>query len=539
MINFGNSLTVGFLAGIGLFMFGMHLAGHSLEKLMADRITKLMHRLSESQFVAIVVGITLTTLLQSSGTVTSMLVGLGSARVISLSQVMGVILGTALGSTVMIQIISFDLAPWAWGAFSISFVISFLAKKNELRSMANVGIGFSFLFIGLAMITQSSQAFAADTEFRTLLHTLHEHPFMILIVSTLLCATVHSSAVTIGIAMALAQAHSITIGDAILWVYGANIGTTSVALVASLSSNNVGKQVAWAHFLYKTLGTGLFFLPFVHENFVTWLTGFQAPPARVIANAHLFLNLTTAILFYPFIQKGARWIESFFPKAKEEDFRSEYMNLANYQSSALAISYANREILRTADLVLSMVEDSLKLFESSDPFLIQKIKDRDNQVDFLYRETKMFLLDHANKSNTAVHQDIMSMIMFLSDLERAADAIDINILTLAIKKSALKLEFSTDGWNEIQQMHAELLKVTQTAIAAFTNRELCEEAIRMKREMSKTEHSLRESHIGRLNRGLRESINTSSIHLDLLSEYRRIAGLLCTHAYNQNTDRTL
>ncbi|MEN0058610.1 MAG: PhoU domain-containing protein, partial [Bdellovibrio sp.] len=181
------------------------------------------------------------------------------------------------------------------------------------------------------------------------------------------------------------------------------------------------------------------------------------------------------------------------------------------------------------------IKDSIRLFETNDPKDFDSIKDRDNKVDFLYRETKMFLLDHANKSNTVVHQNVMDMIMFLSDLERAADAIDINILALAIKKNALKLEFSEEGWQEIRQMHAHVVKVAAMAINSYQSKELTEEAIQLKRDLAKTEISLRENHISRLNRGIHTSINTSSIHLDLLSEYRRIASLLCNHAYNQRT----
>lgn len=224
-------------------------------------------------------------------------------------------------------------------------------------------------------------------------------------------------------------------------------------------------------------------------------------------------------------------IEKMFPKSAADEFGAEFLTMNTYQNSSLAISYAQREIMRMADIVLNMIKDSVHLFETEDPMLVQSIKDRDNQVDFLYREIKMFLLDHANKSNTVVHQNIMNMIMFISDLERAADSIDINIRTLAIKKHALKLEFSPQGLAEIQAMQAQVVKVASMGINAYDNPEMCEVAIQLKRELAKTEIQYRENHIYRLNQGLRESINTSSIHLDLLSEYRRIASLLCNHAY--------
>jgi phosphate:Na+ symporter len=269
------------------------------------------------------------------------------------------------------------------------------------------------------------------------------------------------------------------------------------------------------------------------KYFLDFSTEMQATTSRLIANGHLLLNIVSAIVFFPFINKGAALIEKLFPKSASDEFGAEYLALNNYQNSALAVSYAQREIMRTADIVIGMVKDSVVLFEAEDPGLIQSIKDRDNQVDFLYRETKMFLLDHANQSTSSVHQNIMNMIMFISDLERAADSIDINIRALAIKKHALKLEFSEEGWAEIKAMHSQVVKVASMGINAYDNPEMCVLAIQLKRELTKIEISYRENHISRLNRGLRESINTSSIHLDLLSEYRRIASLLCNHAYSK------
>jgi len=521
------------LGGVAFFMYGMTIASQALEKLMASRITRLLNKLSESQFLAIVVGVSLTTLLQSSGAVTSMLVGLGSARVISLQQVMGVIIGTAIGSTLTVQLISFDLSQYALPLFIAAFGVYFMAKKSGIKNLSLVLMGFAMLFFGLGMISSGAHHFAELDTVKEYLKTLQANPHISLLISMTFCAFVHSSAVTIGLAMTLAHSGAITVNDAMFWVYGANIGTTSTALIAAAGSNYIGKQVAWAHFFYKALSVGIFLIGPIHSAFVSMLSAFDTTVERSIANGHLFFNLISAALFFPFIKPAAKVIERMFPKTQEEDFSSEYLSLNNYQSSALAISYANREIMRTADIVLSMIKDSAKLFETPDMSLIESIKDRDNKVDFLYRETKMFLLDHANKSTTTVHQSIMNMIMFISDLERAADIIDINLTSLAIKKNALKLEFSNEGKEELLQMHAEVIKVAMMAMNAYNNKEMCDQAINLKRDLAKLEITLRENHISRLNRGMRESINTSSIHLDLLSEYKRIAGLLCSHAYSQ------
>ncbi|MBK9322281.1 MAG: Na/Pi cotransporter family protein [Bdellovibrionaceae bacterium] len=535
MIDLGNSHFIILISGVAIFLYGMSMSSQSLEKLMANKVTGLMHKLSESQFLSIVVGISLTTLLQSSGAVTSMLVGLGSAGVITLRQVMGVIIGTAIGATLSVRLSSRDLGQYALPLFSIAFAFYFRAKKPLFKNISMVFMGFGMLFLGLKFINISAHHFAEIDLLKDFFQTLRDNPGYSLIISMVFCMFVQSSAVTIGIAMSLASVNAISLYDALLWVYGANIGTTSTALIAAAGSNHIGKQVAWAHFFYKALSV-LIFYPFT-SLFIELLSSFDITASRITANGHLLFNLISAVLFFPFINKAATVIERMFPRNPDDTFGTEFVNLNNYQSSALAISYAHREIMRTADIVRGMIEDSIKLFESADPGLIQSIKDRDNKVDFLYRETKMFLLDHANKSSTVVHQNIMNMIMFISDLERAADAIDINIITLAIKKNALHLEFSDEGFAEIKALHSQVCMVSQLAINAYQTKELCVDAIQLKREVAKLEISLRENHIGRLNRGLRDSINTSSIHLDLLSEYRRIASLLCNHTYS--TQKTI
>lgn len=532
MVELSNSALLLLFGGVAIFMYGMTLASQSLEKLFASRITYLLKKLSSNQFLSIIVGISMTTVLQSSGAVTSLLVGLGSARVITLPQVMGVIIGTAVGSTLTVQIISFPLSKFALPILIVAFACYFLSKKPQLKNASLVLFGFGLLFLGMGLLSSSAKLLAEAPEAQFLIGQMRDNRMISLVFAMLFCAIVHSSAVTIGLAMSLAQAGAIDLDQAMFWVYGANIGTTSIALIAAVGGNSVSKQVAWAHFFYKTLSVLIFLLPPIHRGLFMALGEFHTSAFRAVANGHLIFNLVSAVIFFPFIRPAARYIQKLFPKDAKEEFGTEFLKMNNYESTALAVSYAHREIHRTADIVVSMVEDSLKLFEKDDPALIQSIKERDNQVDFLYREIKMFLLDHVNKSQVAVHQNLMVMIMFLSDLERAADSIDINITTLALKKHALHLEFSEEGWREIREMHARVLKVVHLGINSFYQRELCEMAISEKRELAKLELAMKETHIGRLNRGLRESINTSSIHLDLMSEYKRIASLISSHAYS-------
>ncbi|MBX3041686.1 MAG: Na/Pi symporter, partial [Bdellovibrionaceae bacterium] len=160
MIDLGNSYFALLIGGVALFLYGMMIASNALEKLMSGRITGLMTKLSTNQFLAIVTGVSLTTLLQSSGAVTSMLVGLGSARVVTLRQVMGVIIGAAIGSTITVQLISLDISSFALPVFAVAFFVYFQAKKPGIKNISLVLMGFALLFIGMKTISLSAHHFA-------------------------------------------------------------------------------------------------------------------------------------------------------------------------------------------------------------------------------------------------------------------------------------------------------------------------------------------------------------------------------------------
>ncbi len=519
------------LGGVAFFMYGMSLCSHFLEKLMINRVRLLLNKLSTNSFLAILVGAALTVLLQSSGAVTSMLVGLGSAGVITLSEVMGVIIGSAVGSTLTVQLISFNIAQWGLLVFIGAFSVYFIAKKDFIKKVMGVLMGFGLLFFGMELIGLGANAIAKVPFVTEIFKNLSGNPWASLLVATCFSGFVHSSAVTIGLAMGFTQAGMISMYDAFFWVLGANIGTTSTALMASIGGNYIGRQVAWAHFFYKAVSVLIF--SYFAISGVNWVMSFSVNEVRAIANAHLVLNVVSAILFFPFIRWVARFIEFLFPKGSgDKVFGAKFLRRETYSSSAIAETYASREIMRMADIVMSMARDSIRLFEEDDQEIRESIEERDNMVDHLFREIKDFLLgEEGVDQNDEVNKSVMEMIMFASDLESAADIIDHTVLDLSRKKNYLKLEFSEEGWREIKKMHTEMLNVCALGVNCFIRHELAENVINSKRALRKLENNLRQSHIERLNQGMRESINTSSIHLDLLSEYRRVSSLISNHAY--------
>lgn len=530
-----HSSVIVLFAGVSFFMYGMSLASDALEKMMANRVRELLAKISKNHFLTIGIGVLLTVGLQSSGAVTSMLVGLGSAGVVRLPQVMGIILGAAVGSTVTVQLISFNISHFGLPVFAFAFSVYFLTKKRALKNILAVLMGFGLIFYGIELIGISAKEIQKIEFLSQAFSYLSHYPYVAFFVSIAFTGLVHSSAVTIGFVITLSLHGLIGYQDAMYWILGANVGTTSTALLASIGGGYVGRQVAWAHFIYRMISAALFLVviePFA--NLVMSLPG-GGGISRDIANAHSLFNLIAALMFLPFIQIGAKWIEKLFPpREHEQEFSTEFLQANDYHSTTLALAFARRELMRMGDIVLSMIRDCILLFKQDDPELMSEISKRDSRVDLLQHEIKLFLVKHSHEAKDGVTRAVFDLISYADDLESAADVIDHGIVDLARKKQALKLEFSQVGWKEIQEIHSLVIQASTLSLSVFQMRDanLAKELIDLKRKIRRVEKRLRESHIDRLNQGLRESINTSSIHLEILGDFRRVVGLMTNHAYN-------
>lgn len=520
-----------FLGGVAIFIFGLNTVSENLQSLSAERIRDTIRILSKKPYWGVFLGMGLTMIFQSSGAVTSMLVGLGAAKVINLAQVMSLILGTAIGSTFTVQVLSFNISKYGLTIFVIGFFVQFLTKRRVLKETMLALMGVGMLFWGLDLIRMSTQNLAGNDAFKMLLDSLVETPALAILVTSVFTAVVHSSAVTIGLAMTLTGHGLIPIEDSIYWIFGANIGTTATALLASAGSNTIGRQVAWAHCFYKLVGV-LLFIP-IARPMAEWIA--VGEPLRDVANINTFYNCVAAILFYPWIDKGAEYIQKLFPPTDEEkEFSAQFLKKTDWESPSVVVAHAEREILRMSDIVSSMIHDSLKLVKKSDPDLVASIRKRDDQTDMLSRELNLYLARQLEQAPASIQLDMIRLMNYSADLEAAADVVDNQIIELANKTHHLKVVFPEEGWQDLCEMSDMATRIASMSIACFQTRDkdLAAKVIYFKRDARKMEQKMRESHINRLVKGSQESINTSSIHLDLLGEYRRIVGLMSNHVYS-------
>jgi phosphate:Na+ symporter len=518
------------LGGVAIFMLGMNIASENLQKIAADRIRDIVTTLTRKPILGVVLGVILTMILQSSGAVTTLMVGLGSAGVIGLSQVMSVILGTAIGSTLTVQILSFNVAQFGLPVFALSFFAYFLSRRRIIKNCAAVAMGFGLLFFGLELIRFGTEDLRSVDNFQMFFKTLSENPLYAILLTAFFTSVTHSSAVTISLGMTLTAHGLITLDDCIFWIYGANIGTTATALIAATGGNYIGRQVAWAHALYK-IATVILFLPFSHlmANYLA-----LGEVTHDVANINTFYNILAAAIFYPFAKKGAKVVEKIFPPSKEEmQYSVKYLKKKDWESPSVSVAHAEREALRMTDVVISMIEDSLRMFRREDLDLIEEMRRRDDRADLLARELNMFLAQQLEQAPEGLRKQMLRLMYFVTDMEAAADVVDNQLIELAQKKHHMKVNFSDEGWKDLEEIASAVIQISQMSIACFQtqDKDLAAKVIFHKRNVRRLEQKMRESHITRLVKGTPESIITSSIHLDVLGEYRRIVGLVSNHVY--------
>jgi len=526
-----NLVLFSLLGGTALLLYGVRLVGEGLQRAAGARLRHVLASLSGDRFRALAVGAGVTALLQSSSATTVMLVGFASAGLLSLRQTIGVILGADIGTTVTVQLLAFDLLALAPLIVFFGWLLTALSKGTA-GHFGRAILGFGFLFLGMKLIADGTVPLRANQLFADVLTALVGLPIVVLLLSAALTAAVHSSAAVIGLALSLAQAGLIPLEGAIPIIFGANVGTAGTALVASVGTNAEARRVAVAHAAFKFAGVAVF-LPF-SGLFVEVVRATAPDVPRQIANAHTLFNVGLAVLFLPFVDIAARVITRAIPETRRNEIGAIYLNPQVLDTPAVALGQALREVLRMGDVVLQSVKETIRVFERNDDELMRELVKRDDQIDRLEEDIKQYLIKLSGRSLTEEQSDRETALLFIIvNLEEIGDVIEKDLLELAEKKIRGHHLFSEQGWAEIKDLHAKVVENLELAMSAVAtqDRAIAETVIRHKAVVNTLERRLRQAHMERLRSGLRESIDTSSIHLDVLASLKRANSLASGIAY--------
>ena len=556
------NILVSMLGGLALFLYGMSLLGSGLEKASGGRLEKTLEKMSNNLFKSILLGAVVTGAIQSSSATTVIVVGLVNARILSLKQAIGVIMGANIGTTITAHIIrltdlqssSFILSllkPETWApVVSIIGIILFMSsKKHSKKDLGQILLGFGILFTGLFAMSDAVEPLKDLPQFAQLFRAF-TNPVLGVLAGAIVTAIVQSSSASIGILQALTVTGQITYASAIPIILGQNIGTCITPIMASIGASKNAKRSAAVHLSFNIIGT-LVFLVGIYAWQALIGFGFWNNPMNSgdIANFHTVFNLTVTALLIPFaglLEKLACSLVRDDPSVDDTVSIGADLDERLFVSPGLALQHAGSCIAEMGRLAQKNLKRVVALFDNYDLKQVEKIKERENVLDRLEDRVSSYLIQLSEREITDTESRRVSMLMQVqSEFERVGDYA-INIMECAERLFESDIKFSPIARSEIEVISAAVYEAMEQAINAFAKNDmnLANSIEPLEEIIDAVEETLKERHIDRLKNG-QCSVDAAFPFVESLANYERIADhcanvgmyLISEGAENRNIDR--
>jgi phosphate:Na+ symporter len=519
------------LCGLAVFLYGMQLGEKSLRNIGGSALRSGIAVITRHRLSAYFAGLITTLITQSSSATTVILVSLASARLMTLGQSLGMILGADLGTTFTVQLFALKFYEIAPLLIAVGFFSSSGPSNRKIHGYGKLLMAMGFIFFGMHMMTQSVTPLRSLPIFELMMRASFSNPFYGLLTGTLITSIIHSSAATLVIVIAIIQSFQngsneiVTAAGFFPVILGANLGTCVTAFISTFKADIEGVRVAWAHFTFKLIGTIIIFPVTFFIQDVNLFSGQSA--AFQVAMYHTLFNLFISVLFLPLLHTFERILLKCIKPAKKQQqkYYVEYIHDNTVNIPLLALSQAIKEVGRMSEKVTSMVDDSKSLL---DKFELQKkyrLIEKDDEVDFLHENIIKFLTRISREELSSEQASkINQVVMIATDLEHIGDIISKMISTLAEKIDSSPLPLSVEGKQEILEFYQTSVNNLKEVMAAFVLNDLAlaKTVILRKNDVRETYDTLFNRHMDRLYKRKPESLQTTAIHSDLLEEIRRI-----------------
>ncbi len=516
------------LGGMGLFLYGMIKMGEGLQNSAGDRMRSVLEALTSNRFTAVAVGIVVTAVIQASGATAVMVVGFVNAGLMTLEQAIGVIMGANIGTTITAQLVAFNLEKAALPAIALGMAVKLVGKRKTIRSFGDCILGFGILFLGITVLGEVLSGFKAYGPFVNLFVKSQRSPVLGVLVGMLFTATIQSSSATTGLLVTMASKGVIPLGAAVPMVFGANVGTTSTALVASVGTSLAARRAAVAHFLFNVFGT-LIGLPFLRV-FETLSRSSSPDVARQIANAHTLFNVSVTVLLLPFIGHFSKIVCRIVKGQEDTVVRGpQYLNLKFIPAPFTAAIQLRKEVVRMAHLCKQNFDAATSAFLGDSTPDKRRFEDIEAVIDELEKAVSVYVSKVSQRNVDEEQAKLLTAaINIATDLERIGDHATA-IIEATEYKEQLKLPFSEEAMNELRDMMELVSHILTEAIGALEkgDKAAASRVCPMDDMIDDREKELRNLHIRRLNQGICYPAS-GVVFLDLLTHLERIGD----HAVN-------
>ena len=531
----GTLVLLDLMGGVALLLWGLHMVQSGTMRAFGPDLRRLLSKALLNRFAAFGAGAGLTALLQSSTATGLMTASFAAEGVVGLVPALAIMLGANVGTTLIVQVLSFNIAAVAPVLFVVGLVAFRAGAQSRIKDLGRVAIGLGLMLLALHILIDSLAPAENAPAVRALLRSITGDPVLCIVIAAALTWAAHSSVATVLLIMSLAYSSFVTPAAAMALVLGANLGSAINPLFeGGRRADPASYRLPAGNLLNRLAGVVLFtpFLPMIAAKFPE----VQPDMAKMTAEFHIAFNLALAIIFMPLLDPLAWLLSKMFTARAQVDDPSapRYLDDNELETPALALANAARETLRMGDTVEVMLREVMGALMSNNRTTVVEVSRMDNIVDRLDEAIKLYVTKLTRGSlDDREGRRAMEIISFAINLEHMVDIIDKNLCEVAGKKIKRKLQFSTEGATELAAFHKRVLESLKIALAVFMSGDVAQarKLIAEKAELRNAAVGAADRHLERLREGRPETLETTSLHLDVLRDLKRIHSHICTVAY--------
>jgi phosphate:Na+ symporter len=526
-------ILLNLLGGIALLLWGASMVKTGVLRAFGGSLRRLLAAATAGPGRAAAAGFGAATSLQSSTAVAMLLSAFVSRGMVALAPALAVMLGADLGTTLVVQILAFDLEAVIPLLLATGTALALGARGNRTCQIGRIVIGFGLMILALGLIVSASEPMRESDALRLVLTRLAADPILALLVGAGLTWLFHSSVAFVLFAMSLAGAGVIGLPLAVILVLGANLGAGLVPLGLTAGSPTAARRVLYGNLAFRA--TAAILALALVGPLAGLATDLPGGIERQVAHVHTLFNLSLLAVCLPLAVPAAHLLERAFPEGEHErGLRPQRLDDALLDRPSLALNAATREILGMADTLETMLKRTAVILETGDEAPIEEIRTLEQSVDLTHEELQDYLVRLLRTPlRDDDHARVIELLLFATNLEHVGDIIDKGLVRAAQKKQRLEVDFSPDGWRDLRAYHARVLDQLRLALTVFVTRDAdsARELVAEKDRLRALEAEATERHLERLREGTPASIETSGLHLDILRDLKRVAAHLTAVAH--------
>ncbi|MCA0240805.1 MAG: Na/Pi cotransporter family protein [Proteobacteria bacterium] len=522
------------LAAIALLVWGTHIVRTGMLRVFGENLRHVLALSFSNRFTAALAGLGVTTLVQSSTATCLIVASFVGSGLVGTAAALAVMLGADVGTALMTLVFSFDLS-WLSPLLIFAGVVMFISRQNtSVGRVGRVLIGLGLITLALQLIVGATKPLTASPAVRALLVALPNEVLLDLLVGAVLAVLSYSSLAIVLLVATLAAQGMLPVAVALGLVLGANVGSGVLAMLVTASGKAELRRLPLGNFIFKSVGA-LLAIPFIGEAHVLLQTYIGEVHQQIVL-FHLIFNVVLALIFIPFVGPVAKLVERLLPPPRTglSSDRPRHLDPVALATPSLAISCAAREALHQADVVETMLRGVLTVLRDNDLAEAERLRKMDDTVDELYSAIKFYLTQISREAlSEREGRRWTDIVSFTINMEQIGDIIERVLQDIEDKKIRKNRRFSDAGMGEICHLHERLLSNLRLGMSVFLDGHVrdAQKLLEEKARFRDLEHEYAANHIVRLQDNTAQSIETSSLHLDLISELKRINSHICSIAY--------